>query len=164
MKKCFLTFAIILAAGCSAATAPDAPVETQVIENEYDAALAQELGADDYGMRSYVMVILKTGPNDKTLTNEIDRAEIFKGHFSNMKTLAEDKKLVLAGPFGDPDGIRRGLYIFNVKTVEEAQELVMTDPAVKAGIFTAEFTPYYGSAALMQVNSLHKRIAKNNPG
>jgi len=159
MKKYLLTIAVIISAGCSPQTASEKPVETG-----FDAALAEQLGADDYGMRSYVMVILKTGPNDKTLTDEAKRAEIFKGHFSNMKTLAEDKMLVLAGPFGDPEGIRRGLYIFNVKTVEEAQKLVMTDPAVKAGIFTPDFTPYYGSAALMQVNSVHEQIAKENPG
>lgn len=129
----------------------------------YDAALAQELGADDYGMRQYVMVILKTGPNDSIITDKDERAKIFKGHFSNMKTQAEAKKLALAGPFSDPDGIRRGLYIFNVKTTQEARELVLTDPAVKAGIFTAEFTPYYGSAALMQVNEIHSRIAKESP-
>lgn len=159
MKTLLLTFAIVLCTGCTAATAPEKPAETG-----FDAQLAAELGADDYGMRSYVMVILKTGPNDKTLTDEAKRAEIFKGHFSNMRSLAENKQLILAGPFGDPEGIRRGLYIFNVKTVEEAQKLVMTDPAVAAGIFTPEFTPYYGSAALMQVNSVHKRIAKENPG
>lgn len=164
MKRLLLTFAVILAAGCAEVTTADKDVETPTSVSTYNAVLAQELGADDYGMRSYVMVILKTGPNDKTLTDETKRAEIFKGHFSNMKTLAEDKHLVLAGPFGDPEGIRRGLYIFNVKTVEEAQSLVMKDPAVKAGIFTPEFTPYYGSAALMQVNSVHKRIAKNTPG
>jgi len=164
MKTFLLTFAVVLAAGCAEVATPEKAVDTSLPETGYDASLAQELGADDYGMRSYVMVILKTGPNDKTLTDEAERAEIFKGHFSNMKTLAEDKKLILAGPFGDPEGIRRGLYIFNVKTAEEAQELVMTDPAVKAGIFTPEFTPYYGSAALMQVNSIHKRIAKNSPG
>jgi len=159
MKNYLLVFAVILSAGCTQASTPPKAIDTS-----YDAALAEELGADDYGMRSYVMVILKTGPNDKTLTDEAKRAEIFKGHFSNMKTLAENKQLALAGPFGDPDGIRRGLYIFNVKTVEEAQKLVMTDPAVEAGIFTPEFTPYYGSAALMQVNAVHKRIAKTNPG
>lgn len=140
------------------------PEPTASAEASYDPALAQKLGADDYGMRSYVMVILKTGPNDKTLTDKAERGEIFKGHFSNMRKLAEDKQLILAGPFGDPAGIRRGLYIFNVKTVEDAKALVMTDPAVAAGIFTPEFTPYYGSAALMQVNSVHKRIAKENPG
>jgi uncharacterized protein YciI len=151
--------AAVLAAACSDRT--EIPITDA---SSYDATLAAELGADDYGMRSYVMVILKTGPNDKTLTDEKERAEIFKGHFSNMNSLAEDKKLVLAGPFSDPEAIRRGLYIFNVKTIEEAQKLVMTDPAVKAGIFTPEFTPYYGSAALMQVNAIHERIAKVNPG
>lgn len=135
-----------------------------VIASEYDAKLAKALGADAYGMRSYVMVILKTGPNDKTITDEAQRAKIFAGHFSNMKVLTANKKLVLAGPFGDPDNIKRGLYIFNVKTVDEAKALVMTDPAVKAGIFTPDFTPYYGSAALVQVNSIHKKIAKENPG
>jgi len=168
MKRYLLTLAVILSAGCTASTTPETPIKAKTIDADtldtgFDAALAQELGADDYGMRSYVMVILKTGPNDKTLTDKTERAEIFKGHFSNMRTLAADKQLILAGPFGDPEGIRRGLYIFNVKTVEEAQELVMTDPAVAAGIFTPEFTPYYGSAALMQVNDVHKRIAKNNP-
>lgn len=164
MKKYLLTFAVIFAAGCTEHRAPDNLIETAQGEPVYNAALAKELGADEYGMRSYVMVILKTGPNDKTLTDETERAEIFKGHFSNMRSLTEDKKLILAGPFTDPEGIMRGLYIFNVKTVEEAQKLVMTDPAVKAGIFTPEFTPYYGSTALMQVNSVHKIIAKNNPG
>ena len=164
MKRYLLTFTVMLATGCAEVTTPQKVVETNPPDIGYDATLAQELGADDYGMRSYVMVILKTGPNDKTLTDEAKRGEIFKGHFSNMKALAEDKKLILAGPFGDPEGIRRGLYIFNVKTVEEAQKLVMTDPAVKAGIFTPDFTPYYGSAALMQINTVHQRIAKNNPG
>lgn len=167
MKTYLLGLSVLLVAACGAETATDVSEVSKTTvsaETLYDAALAQELGADDYGMRSYVMVILNTGPNDKTITDEATRAEIFKGHFSNMRTLAGDKHLVLAGPFGDPDGIRRGLYIFNVKTVEEAQKLVMTDPAVEAGIFTPEFTPYYGSAALMQVNDVHKRIAKVNPG
>ncbi|WP_416879496.1 YciI family protein, partial [Litorimonas sp.] len=79
--------------------------------------------------------------------------------FSNMKTLAEEKKLVLAGPFvGDEE--KRGLYIFNVQTIEEAKELVKTDPAVEAGIFVPEFTKYYGSAALMGVNETHLKIQK----
>ena len=167
MKKIIILTTALIFSGCTSAetqTQTAEPAETLTTEAGYDAALAKQLGADDYGMRSYVMVILKTGPNDKTLTDKEQRAEIFKGHFSNMRALAEDKHLILAGPFGDPEGIKRGLYIFNVKTVKEAQKLVMTDPAVEAGIFTPEFTPYYGSAALMQVNSLHKRIAKTNPG
>lgn len=158
MKAIYLILASLILIGCADQSTP------KVTDTAgYDAALAQELGADDYGMRQYVMVILKTGPNDKIITDKQERAEIFKGHFANMAKLAEAKQLVLAGPFSDPEGTRRGLYIFNVKTAEEAQQLVMTDPAVKAGIFTAEFTPYYGSAALMQVNNIHTRIAKTSP-
>lgn len=164
MKTFLVTIAIWFFAGCAEIATPDKTARDTPPSLTYNAVLAEELGADDYGMRSYIMVILKTGPNDKTLTDEAERGEIFKGHFSNMRILAENKKLILAGPFGDPDGIRRGLYIFNVKTIEDAKALVMTDPAVAAGIFTAEFTPYYGSAALMQVNDVHKTIAKNNPG
>lgn len=124
---------------------------------KYDAALAEEYGADEYGMRSYVMTILKTGPAE--ITDPEERNRIFRGHFANMKALAEEKKLVLAGPFVE-DGEKRGLYIFNVQTIEEAKELVKTDPAVEAGIFVPEFTKYYGSAALMGMNEMHLKIQK----
>lgn len=122
---------------------------------KYDAALAKELGADEYGMRSYVMTVLKTGPAE--ISDAEDRNRIFRGHFANMKRLAEEKKLVLAGPFIE-GGEKRGLYIFNVPTIEEAKELVKTDPAVEAGIFVPEFTKYYGTAALMGVNETHLKI------
>ncbi len=57
----------------------------------------------------------------------------------------------------------RGLFIFNVATVEEARKLVETDPAVKAGVFIAELTPWYGSAALMATPEIHKKISQKNP-
>jgi uncharacterized protein YciI len=47
-----------------------------------------------------------------------------------MKTSAP--KLVLAGPFVE-DGDRRGVFIFKVPTLAEAQALTDTDPAVAAG-------------------------------
>jgi len=129
-------------------------------ESKFNAALAEQLGADDYGMRSYVMVILNTGPNDARITDKEKRAELFKGHFSNMSRLAEEGKLVLAGPFveGKP---KRGLLIFNVKAIEDAEALIKTDPAVEAGIFVYDMTKFYGSAALMQVGKIHKTIQKN---
>ena len=130
-------------------------------QGQYNAELAKQLGADDYGMRSYVLAMLLTGPNDATITNEKQRAELFKGHFANMARLAEEDKLVLAGPFieGKP---KRGLFIFNVSTIEEAQSLVQSDPSIAAGIFKVEFTKYYGSAALLQVNEIHNKIQKTS--
>ena len=125
----------------------------------FDADLAQSLGADDYGMRTYVLVILKTGPAE--ITDEARRKELFAGHFSNMARLAEDGKLAVAGPFIE-GGEKRGLYIFNVADIAEAQALVETDPAVAAGIFTPELTKFYGSAALMTVNETHLKIQKKS--
>ncbi|MDQ7049333.1 MAG: YciI family protein [Enterobacterales bacterium] len=125
--------------------------------NQYDPALASQLGADDYGMRSYVLVVLKTGPS--VIKDKDKRNDIFRGHFANMKRLAAQKQLILAGPFMDA-GDSRGLYIFNVETVEQAKKLVETDPAVAAGVFVAEYRKYYGSAALMKVNDIHKTIQK----
>lgn len=38
-----------------------------VVQNpNYDAALARKLGADDYGMKRYILVILRTGPSVTT--------------------------------------------------------------------------------------------------
>ncbi len=125
----------------------------------YDADLAKRLGADDYGMRSYVLVILKTGPNDATLTDKAKRQEVFQGHFSNMGRLAEEGKLVLAGPLMEAFP-KRGLFIFNVASLEEADALVKTDPAVAAGVFEYELIKYYGSAAIMELNAIHSKIQK----
>ncbi len=133
------------------------PLLNSVTTKGFDAELAKELGADDYGMRSYVFVVLKTGPaniSDQTL-----RKTIFAGHFANMARLSKQGKLVLAGPFID-GGNKRGLYIFNLETIEQAKLIVASDPAVKAGIFIAEYTKYYGSAALMKINQLHASIQK----
>lgn len=133
--------------------------ETAAAPPNFDAELAQELGADELGMRNYVLVILRTGPNDEAVKGA-ERENVFRGHFANMGRLAADGKLVLAGPFGENDKAFRGLFVFAVATVEEARELAATDPAVKAGVFVADYVLWYGSAALMQVNEIHGRIAR----
>jgi uncharacterized protein YciI len=123
----------------------------------YDAQLASKLGADERGMRQYVMVILKTGPNPKPKGPERDA--MFKGHFANIQRLANEGKLVLAGPFDGVDGWR-GMFIFAVKDIDEAKQLTATDPVIASGEMVAEYHQYYGSAALMQVNETHSRIMK----
>lgn len=125
----------------------------------YDPELAKKLGADERGMKSYVLCILKTGPKDAEIKGKA-REEIFAGHFANIGRLADEGKLAVAGPFGKNDKSYRGLYIFNVATIEEAEKLVVLDPAVKAGVFVPELTLWYGSAAMMVVSDTHKRIEK----
>lgn len=128
-------------------------------ENElsYDSTYAKHLGADDYGMKSYVMAFLKKGPNRDQ--DSATRADLQRAHLDNITRLAEEGKLVMAGPFLD-DGDIRGIYIFNVTTVEEAEKLTNSDPAIKAGSLVMELHPWYGSAGLMEVNEIHKKIAK----
>jgi uncharacterized protein YciI len=75
--------------------------------------------------------------------------------------LAAEGKLVVAGPFMDDQPIR-GIFIFNVESVEEAQKLTATDPAIKAGTLVMELHPWYGSAALMQVVPIHNTIEKKS--
>lgn len=115
---------------------------------KYDKALADSLGANENGMKSYVLVILKTGPEDKNITDKATRDSLFRGHFSNMGVMAKAGKLVVAGPIGKNDKTYRGIFILNVKTIEEARELTQTDPSIKAGIFDVELFPWFGSAAL----------------
>jgi uncharacterized protein len=128
-------------------------------QTQYDSALAKRLGANERGMKSYVLCILKTGPNDGKITGE-ERDKAFAGHFANIQRMADAGELAVAGPFGKNDKSRRGLYIFNCETVEAAEKLVVSDPAVKAGVFGYELTPWFASAALMITNETHKRITK----
>ena len=125
----------------------------------FDADLAQAVGADEMGMRRYVMVVLKTGPTPVPAGPERDA--MFQGHFANINRLAAEKKLVLAGPFDGVDGWR-GLFIFAVADIDEARRLTATDPVIARGEMVAEFHVYYGSAALMLVNEAHRKVARKS--
>ena len=150
MRFWLLTLAAttVLAAAPAAAQQPPPP---------YDAELATRLGADDRGMRRYVLVLLKTGPN--RVPDGPERTEMFRGHFANMKRLADEGQLVLAGPLDGVDGWR-GLFVFAVPGIDEARQLAATDPVLVKGEMVAEYHAYYGSAALMLVREVHDRLAK----
>ena len=123
----------------------------------FDAELARSVGADDHGMRHYVLVVLKTGPS--TMAKGPERDAMFKGHFANMNRLSAEGKLALAGPFDGTDGWR-GLFILAVTDIEEAKKLVATDPVIINGEMIAEYHKYYGSAALMLVKDWHQKVEK----
>lgn len=67
--------------------------------------------------------------------------EIQKGHMANINRLAELKKLIAAGPFGD-DGQLRGIFVFRVDSLEEAKTLTASDPAVQSGRLVMEIHPW----------------------
>lgn len=152
MKKYLITVSLTLASLLATA---------QANTPEYDSTLAAKLGADERGMKTYVLVILKSGPakiEDKEL-----RDSLFRGHFSNMDKLAREGKLVAAGPFEDNNSQYRGLFLFDVPTIEEAEGLVRGDPTVTNGIFVTEMYQWYGSAAMPLLLEIHPKLQKRKP-
>ena len=85
------------------------------------------------------LAFLKSGPNRTQPAAEAE--EIQKAHLANIQRLAKLGKLVAAGPFGD-DGVLRGIFVFRVASLAEAQALADTDPAVKAGRLVLELHPW----------------------
>lgn len=125
----------------------------------YDSTLAKKLGADEYGMKTYVMALLKEGPNRTQDSSET--ARIMDAHLKNISHMANEGKLIVAGPFLD-DSDLKGIYIFDVPTIEEARKLTETDPAIKSGRLIMELHPWYGSAALIESAKVHKAVQKKN--
>lgn len=166
MNKAFILLviaAITLHSCCSDCKKPtEVTTEVVTVENEsetpvFDSVKAYNYGADDYGMKTFVMAFLKRGPN-----RDRDSAEAYdlqKAHMDNISRLIEEGKMVLAGPFGG-DGDLRGIFIFNVETVEEAKALTESDPAIQAGSLEMELIPWYGSAAVVGISNEHQTIAK----
>jgi uncharacterized protein YciI len=95
-------------------------------------------------IKQFWMVILKTGPRDKVITDSAERSNLFKGHFSNMERLHKEGVLKVAGPFGKNDFTWRGLFILDCPTQAEAEQHIKTDPTVAAGVFIYDMIPWYG--------------------
>jgi hypothetical protein len=136
-------------------------IDTTISNPNYDPVLAHKLGGDEYGMKSYVLVILKTGTNqttDKTLINDS-----FRGHMENINHLVKVGKMIVAGPLGKNDKTYRGIFILNVTTFEEAESLLQNDSAIKEGLLDFELYKWYGSAALPEYLEFSDKIWKVNP-
>jgi uncharacterized protein YciI len=122
-----------------------------------DPELAKSLGGNEMGMKKYVLVILKTGP--RKMPAGAERDAMFKGHFANMQRLSDEKKLAVAGPLDGVDGWR-GVFVMATADIEEAKQLVATDPVIINGEMVAEYHVFFSSAALMAVGDIHKKISR----
>jgi uncharacterized protein YciI len=123
----------------------------------FDPELARSVGADELGMRRYVLVVLKTGP--RRVPDGPARDEMFRGHFANINRLSAAGKLVLAGPLDGVDGWR-GLFVLAAADLDAARAMVADDPVIVEGEMVAEYHTFYGSAALMLLRDAHEKVAK----
>jgi uncharacterized protein YciI len=128
----------------------------------YDKALAEELGGDEYGMKSYFLVILKTGTNTTKDQDLISKS--YRGHLDNINRLVDEKKLILVGPLGKNEQNYRGIFILDgMESIEEVKDVLQTDLAIKNDLLDYEIFPWYGSAALPEYLSYSDKIWKTKP-
>ncbi len=161
MKNLFL-ITLLLAASTSFSQSNNNK-ENKVSNPNYDQSLAEKLGGDEYGMKSYFLVMLKTGGNTTNTNKELIN-ESFRGHMANINRLVEEGKLIVAGPLGKNDQQYRGIFIFDgLNSLEEAEEILQTDLAIKNGFLDYELFQWYGSAALPEYLPISDKIWKSKP-
>ena len=134
-------------------------LRAQTANSLYNKALADSLGADKYGMKMYVLVILKTGP---ATADKQETDSLFAGHMKNIKKMADSGKLIVAVPMQKNDKNYRGIFILNVATTEAARVLLQTDPAIRRGLLEPELYGWYGSAALPMYLPTSEKIQKEH--
>jgi uncharacterized protein YciI len=126
----------------------------------YDSLLAKKLHADAYGMKKYILVLLKTGPT--SITDKAKRDSFFMGHMKNIQRLAAENKLILAGPLGKNDKAYEGIFVLNTESMQEAAQMLETDPAVHSGLLASELYLWYASAAVQEIPGMHEKIQKEH--
>lgn len=99
----------------------------------------------------HTLVLIKTGPRSGQLSKE-ENERAFAGHFANMERLAEERKLLVAGPFGTSrhDQDLRGIFVLASGDRSEAEAWAHTDPTTQAGVFTLEFHDLRTDAPLLR--------------
>jgi len=79
---------------------------------------------------------------DMLVQSTPDEDRIVGEHFAYLKSLTKRGVVLLAGRTLNTDASSFGLVILNVSNEEEAKGWMLGDPAVRAGVFDAEFSPY----------------------
>lgn len=85
----------------------------------------------------YTFVFLNTR-NDKPELPKVEVDELMKGHLANIQRLANEGKLLVAGPF-DGGG---GIFIFRGNSSDSVKQWMSTDPGIKAERWKLEMFPY----------------------
>lgn len=87
-------------------------------------------GDTTYVMKRYVFMLLNEGPTRNH--DSITVAKIQAGHMDHINQMAKTGKLVAAGPF-EKGGKHRGILIFDVDSIAQAEKMESTDPAILSG-------------------------------
>jgi uncharacterized protein YciI len=96
-----------------------------------------------FAQDKYTIVFLNKNSEAPQLSKE-ESSKIMEGHMANMKKLAQEGKLLAAGPFEGGGG----LFIMNSTSIDDIKTWIAPDPGVQARRWNVEMLPYkprYGS-------------------
>lgn len=75
-------------------------------------------------------------------------------HLNNFRRLAEEGKLLTAGPMSDPENVRRGIVVLKAGHLEELAEMFREDPYVKQGYMKVD-----SCKMKFELGKIHTRVA-----
>lgn len=99
----------------------------------------------------YTFVFLNSR-SDKTELPKDELDKLMEGHLGNIQRLANEGKLLVAGPF-DGGG---GIFIFNSNSMDTVKQWLSTDPGIQANRWRVEVFPYIprvGSVCAVETNT-----------
>jgi uncharacterized protein len=99
-------------------------------------AYAQSQAQTGAGATHYYFVLLNRPANAPQLAKE-EAEKLQEQHMANIKKLAAEHKLVIAGPFMDDTNLR-GIFVFQADSATDVADWTASDPAVQAGHLIAE--------------------------
>ncbi|MCH8823638.1 MAG: hypothetical protein IH984_09040 [Planctomycetes bacterium] len=108
---------------------------------------AKSATPDPPSMCQYFVALLYSGPSRDGDDAEVQ--QIQAAHRSRIKELIASGEMVVAGPFDG--GELRGMFIYDVASMEQAQALADSDPAIQAGRLRAEIHTWWGSTSLREM-------------
>jgi uncharacterized protein len=106
-------------------------------------ALVVSLPAEEPAKPKQFIYVLHLVPrlfDDKAWT-EADKAAVGR-HFNRLKAAAESGEMILAGRTPESGDKTFGIAIFEAKDEAAARKFMEEDPAVTAGVMTAELHPF----------------------
>lgn len=101
------------------------------------AALAFGQAQTSPSAKSQYFFVLLNRPADAPHLSKEAGEKLQEEHMANIRRLAAEHKLVIAGPFLD-DTVLRGIFVFQAESAAQVQAWTSTDPAIKAGRLSAE--------------------------
>jgi uncharacterized protein YciI len=99
-------------------------------------AFSQEPARSGVKPASYFFVLLNRPANAPSLSKEAGE-KVLEEHMANIRKMAAEHKLVIAGPFLD-DTTLRGIFVLQAESLAQAREWADSDPAVRAGRLSPE--------------------------